>query len=200
MRKLGLHSNRDTEPDPILMAAEEVLASHLGTHKFLMGFEINRKSLIEPFCKINRAGLIMSIITRISTAFFTALPGSLFFLLVISSNMHKEYYWPSILTGVSVLFGSALLLGFTQSPRVRPKWIWIIAAGFAAMTLALLAISLINATPLCVGQDNGDGNNDFGRCMGYVMLYAIFYGIPYMILVTASAVAGHWVTKVFRNL
>lgn len=140
----------------------------------------------------------MSIISRISTAFFTALPSSLFFVLVVSSNMYKEYYWPSILTGVSVLFGSALLLGFIQSPRLRPKWIWIIAAGFAAMTLALLTITVLNATPLCVGQDNGDGNNDFGRCMGYVMLYAFFYGIPYMALLTVSAVMGHWVMKIFR--
>lgn len=140
----------------------------------------------------------MSIITRISTAFFTALPSLLFFVLVVSSNMYNEYYWPSILTGVSVLFGSASLLGFIQSPRLRPKWFWIIAAGFVAMTLALLTITVINATPLCVGQDNGDGNNDLGRCMAHVVLYAIFYGIPYMILLTISAVMGHWVMKIFR--
>jgi uncharacterized membrane protein YesL len=137
----------------------------------------------------------MSISTRISTAFFTALPSSLFFVLAISSNMYKEYYWSSLLTGVSVLFGSALLLGFIQSPQLRPKWIWIIAAGFAAMVLALLTITVLNATPLCVGQDNGDGNNGFSMCMGYVVLYAIFYGIPYMILLMVSAVAGHWVLK-----
>lgn len=141
----------------------------------------------------------MSIISRISTAFFTALPSSLFFVLVITSNMYKEYYWSSILTGVSVLLGSALLLGFIQSPRLRPKWVWIIAAGFAAMVLALLVITVLNATPLCVGQDNGDGNNDFGMCMGLVLLYTIFYGIPYMMLLTVSAVTGHWAMKVFRN-
>ncbi|NTU54699.1 MAG: hypothetical protein HGA79_00435 [Anaerolineales bacterium] len=141
----------------------------------------------------------MSITNRISTAFFTALPGSLFVVLVISSNMYREYFWSSILTGVSVLFGSALLLGFVQSPQLRPKWVWIITAGFAAMVLALLVITVLNATPLCVGQDNGDGNNSLGMCMGYVVLYAIFYGIPYMMLLTMSAVTGHWVMKIFRN-
>lgn len=141
----------------------------------------------------------MSITNRISTAFFTALPGSLFVVLVISSNMYREYFWSSILTGVSVLFGSALLLGFVQSPQLRPKWVWIITAGFAAMVLALLVITVLNATPLCVGQDNGDGNNSLGMCMGHVVLYAIFYGIPYMMLLTMSAVTGHWVMKIFRN-
>jgi uncharacterized membrane protein YesL len=137
----------------------------------------------------------MSIITRISTAFFTALPSSLFFVLAVSSNMYKEYYWSSMLTGVSVMLGSALLLGFIQSTQLRPKWVWIIAAGFAAMVLALLTITVLNATSLCVGQDNGDGNNDFSMCIGYVVLYAFFYGIPYMILLTVSAVTGHWILK-----
>lgn len=137
----------------------------------------------------------MSIITRIATAFFTALPSSLFFILAFSSNMYKEYYWSSMLTGVSVMLGSALFLGFIQPPQLRPKWIWIIAAGLSAMALALIMITMLNATPLCVGQDNGDGNNDFSMCMGYVILYAFFYGIPYIILLTVSAVTGHWILK-----
>ncbi|MCK7485424.1 MAG: hypothetical protein MZU97_07585 [Bacillus subtilis] len=141
----------------------------------------------------------MSITTRISTAFFTALPGSLFVVLVISSNMYREYFWSSILTGVSVLFGSARFWDLSKSPQLRPKWVWIITAGFAAMVLALLVITVLNATPLCVGQDNGDGNNSLGMCMGYVVLYAIFYGIPYMMLLTMSAVTGHWVMKIFGN-
>jgi hypothetical protein len=142
----------------------------------------------------------MSTITRISTSFFTALPGALCFSLVIANEgMRKEYFWISILAGVSVLFGCSLLFGFILPPRFRPKWFWIMAAGFAAMVCALFVTAVLDATPLCVGQNNGDGNNDLGRCMGYVLLYAFFYGIPYMMLLTVSAVMGHWVMKVFRN-
>ena len=138
----------------------------------------------------------MSIGRRITTAFFTALPALFFFVPVISiESMRREYYWISILVGASVLFGSALVLGFFQPVWLRPKWLWITAAGFAALILALFATAAVNVTPLCVGQNNGDGNNDLGRCMGYVMLYAIFYGIPYMMLLTLSAVTGHWVLK-----
>jgi hypothetical protein len=101
--------------------------------------------------------------------------------------------------GTSVLFGSAIVFGFVLPTRLRPKWFWIMAAGFAAMVCALFVITILNATPLCVGQNNGDGNSSFGMCMVYVFLYAIFYGIPYMVLLTMSAVTGHWAMKVFRN-
>lgn len=142
----------------------------------------------------------MSICTRISTSFFTALPGALFFaLVVISKEMRQEYFWISILAGVSVLFGSAIVFGFVLPARLHPKWFWIMASGFAAMVCALFLTAVLDATPLCVGQNNGDGNNDLGRCMGYVVLYAIFYGIPYMMLLTMSAVPGHRAMKIFRN-
>jgi len=138
----------------------------------------------------------MSFTTRITSAFFTALPSALYFALVITSEgMRQEYFWVSILAGVSVLFGGSLLFGFIIPPRFRPKWFWIMAAGFVAMLLALFATAVLDATPLCVGQDNGDGNNSFGRCMGYVLLYAFFYGIPYMMLLAVSAVVGHWILK-----
>ena len=142
----------------------------------------------------------MSIGRRITTAFFTALPALFFFVPAISiESMRREYYWISILVGASVLFGSALVLGFFQPVWLRPKWFWIMAAGFAAMVCALFVIAILNATPLCVGQNNGDGNSSFGMCMVYVFLYAIFYGIPYMVLLNMSAVTGHWAMKAFRN-
>ena len=135
----------------------------------------------------------MSIDRRITTAFFTALPALFFFVPVISiESMRREYYWISILAGASVLLGSALVLGFFQPVWLRPKWFWIMAAGFAAMVCALFVTAILNATPLCVGQNNGDGNSSFGMCMVYVFLYAIFYGIPYMVLLTMSAMTGHW--------
>lgn len=136
----------------------------------------------------------MSLVRRITSAFFTALPGAFFLFLVIATpGMRREYYWITIFVAVLVLFGSALVLGFLQPSWLRPKWFWIIAMGFVALLLALFVTAILNVTPLCVGQDNGDGNNSFGMCMGYVVLYAVFYGIPYMVLLTVSAVIGHWV-------
>lgn len=136
----------------------------------------------------------MSFITRFFSSLFASLPAALFFLLVIGSqSMRQEYYWTSILSGVVILLGTAMLLGFALPAGLRPRWLWIWLAGFAAMLSALAMIAVLNATPLCVRQNNGDGNNDFGMCMGYVILYAIFYGIPYLVLLTFSALIGHWV-------
>lgn len=138
----------------------------------------------------------MSFTSRITMAFFTALPGGLFFGAVITSeNMHTDYYWKTILITVSVLLGASIFCGFIFPPGLRLKWLWIIGADLLALALALITMTLLNATPLCVGQDNGDGNNDFGQCMGYVLLYGFFYGVPYVILLTISAFAGHWIMK-----
>ena len=138
----------------------------------------------------------MSFIRRITSAFCTALPGALFFAAAITSeNMHTDYYGKTILITVSVLLGVSVLFGFMLPSGLRLKWLWIIVAGLLALALALFTMTLLNATPLCVGQDNGDGNNDFGQCMGYVVLYALFYGVPYVILLTISAFVGHWIMK-----
>jgi hypothetical protein len=138
----------------------------------------------------------MSFIRRITSSFFTALPGALFFVAAITSEyMHTEYYWKTILITVSVLLGASVFFGFMLPPGLRLKWPWIMAAGLLALVLALFAMTVLNATPLCVGQDNGDGNNDLGQCMAYVFLDALFYGIPYVILLTISAFVGHWIMK-----
>jgi hypothetical protein len=138
----------------------------------------------------------MSLIRRITSAFFTALPSALFFGAAITSeNMHTHYYWKTILITVSVLLVNSTLFGFILPPRLRLRWPWIVVAGLMALALAVFSMTLLNATSLCVGQNNGDGNNDFGQCMGYVFLYALFYGIPYVILLTISAFVGHWMMK-----
>lgn len=139
----------------------------------------------------------MSLIERSASAFFTAIPGGLFFaaLLASAGMMAGEYYWSSIFSGSLALFGSALLFGFAIPAMFRSKGLGILAAGLMAMLSALFVIALLNATPLCVGQNNGDGNNSFGMCMVLVLLYAVVYGIPYTVLLSLSALIGHWALK-----
>jgi len=58
------------------------MASRRGMRgKALRGIEKRWQSLIAPLHYIEGGGTIMSISTRISTSFFTALPGALFFAL-----------------------------------------------------------------------------------------------------------------------
>ena len=142
----------------------------------------------------------MSAIKHLGTAIFTSTPGALFLFLTLTSGQEREYYWLSILSGAWVLFGSSFLFGFILPIWLRPKWLWIIAAGFLAMLLALFAVAMVNTTPLCVGQNNGDGNNDFGMCMAYVVLYALFYGVPYTAMLTVSALVSHWVVSMNKRI
>jgi hypothetical protein len=138
----------------------------------------------------------MSFVSRITSAFFTALPSALFFAAAITSeNMHTDYYGKTILITVSVLLGVSILFSLILPPGLRPNCLWMIDVGLLAQALAWFTMTLLNATPLCVGQDNGDGNNDIGECMGYVVLYALFYGLPYVLLLTISAFVGHWIMK-----
>ena len=138
----------------------------------------------------------MSFISRLTSAFFTALPSTLLFGAAIASeNMRTDYDSKTILITVSVLLGTSIMFGLILPTTPRLKWLWILAAGIMALGLALFTMTVLNATSLCVGQNNGDGNNDFGQCMGYVLLYALFYGVPYVILLTISAFVGHWMMK-----
>ena len=68
-----------------------------------------------------------------------------------------------------------------------------------AFGLALFAMTLLNATPLCVGQDNGDGNNNLGMCMGYVVLAGIVFGAVYLFFLAISTLVGHRVIKMFQS-
>ncbi|HMZ08321.1 MAG TPA: hypothetical protein PK078_11930 [Anaerolineales bacterium] len=140
----------------------------------------------------------MSLMDRFTSALFTAIPGGLFFIatLASASMMAREHFWSSIFLGALTLLGAALLFGFVIPPMFRSTGLGISAAGFAAMLFSLLVIALLNSTPLCVGQNNGDGNNSFGMCMAYVVLYSIFYGIPYMALLGLSALIGHWALRI----
>src|SRR5215510_12919041 len=127
----------------------------------------------------------MSTLVRLISAFFTSLPSVFFFYQAVFVTPPSEYYWKTDVVVVSALLGGSLSFGFVLPSvfrlfRLRAPWIWIMASGILAVLLALLVMTALNATPLCVGQDNGDGNNDFGMCMAYVFLAAIFFGSMYM--------------------
>src|ERR1041385_8238845 len=113
----------------------------------------------------------MSTTSRFISMLFTALPGFIFFILFLSTSWFgREYWWGTYFTVLSVLVLSNLLFGFVlpsvfQSLRIPHPWIWILLQGFFAWIVAVCMLGLLNTTPLCVAQDNGDGNNDFGMCM-----------------------------------
>jgi hypothetical protein len=61
-----------------------------------------------------------------------------------------------------------------------------------AWAIGLFVWQIINSTPLCVGQNNGDGINDIGHCTLYVLLWAVIGSaviIPTLVISAVGAAA-----------
>ena len=147
----------------------------------------------------------MSTTTRFISALFTALPSFIFFILFLATSLiGRDYWWGTYFTVLIVLLLSSLWFGLSQPNifqrvRIHHPWIWILIQGLFAWIVALIVLGLLNTTPLCVGQDNGDGNNDFGMCMFMTALSSVVYTPIYLMLLGASALIGHWVMKIFSS-
>ena len=140
----------------------------------------------------------MSTASRLLSALFTVLPG--FFLLLmflLSGSIGRDYWWSTYLTVLIVLLSSSLFFGFVlptvfQKFRLRYPCMWILVQGLLAWILTVLVLGFLNLTPLCVGQDNGDGNNDLGMCMFMTLLSGIVYVPLYFGMLAISSLLGHW--------
>jgi hypothetical protein len=96
------------------------------------------------------------------------------------------------------------MLGFFI-PSILPKpWkrhpaLWLLGQGVLAWMIAALVLAVLNLTPLCVGQDNGDGNNDLALCMVQTSLVCIVYSPLGFILLCLNSLPGGWLIKRFME-
>ena len=147
----------------------------------------------------------MSTLNRLLSAFFTALPGLFLFILFLSSSWHgRDYWWGTYTAVLLVLFMTSLVLGFAlpemfQKLRMRHPWQWILLQGLLAWLISLAVLWLLNLTPLCIGQNNGDGNNDLGMCMFMTVMSGIVYTPIYFGMLVVSSLMGHSILSL-RNV
>ena len=145
----------------------------------------------------------MSTTSRLVSSFFTALPAFVFFAWFLRSGwIGREYWWETYMTVLIILILSSLLFGFARTrPTLFQKlslhhpWLWILVQGLLAWTLALFVLGLLNLTLLCVGQDNGDGNNDFGLCNFMTALSGVVYTPLYLGMLVISSLIGDWILR-----
>jgi hypothetical protein len=133
-------------------------------------------------------------ITRNISATFTTIPALLFAAFSLTT-FRGEYFWLTYaLMSVVFLTASALLGLFLptrlQGSRLGRPWMWILVQGVLAWGLALLTLALLNMTPLCVGQDNGDGINKLTLCFVQTIGVAIASTPVAFTLLGLSALAG----------
>jgi len=145
----------------------------------------------------------MSIILLFFSGFVTALPATVFWIL-ISTSAGCDYFWKSYFIVCGVFLAVSFALGFFI-PALAPKYWkrhpspWLFGQGLLAWLVAILALGLVNLTPLCVGQENGDGNNDLVLCVVQTVMVAIVFSPLEFVLLCLTALTGGWLIKRLVN-
>jgi hypothetical protein len=121
----------------------------------------------------------MPFASRIVAAFFLSLPAWVVGIGVYAIG-NDQYYRDTYLAAWSVYLVGSLLAGLLIPPPAQKfgwlkSWAWLFLLGVVAWMSGLLVVGVLNLTPLCIGQDNGDGINDLGLCVFYTILAAVFY-------------------------
>jgi hypothetical protein len=142
----------------------------------------------------------MSVILSLFSSFVTVLPAAIFLWMFISIVAGNEYYWMSYFIVSGVYLVVSLALGFFVPALAPVHWkrhpiLWLFGQGMLAWLVAILALGLVNLTPLCVGQDNGDGNNDFALCMAQTVMVPIVCSPLEFILLCLTALPSSWIIK-----
>jgi hypothetical protein len=128
---------------------------------------------------------------------FHSIPGLLFMLFAFS--MRDEYFFTVYLLTSIVFLLTSIGIGIyhVRGPDdflKKPTALLFFGMMFSWI-LALLTLVVLNLTPLCVGQDNGDGMNGFSQCIMYTLLSGGVYTIMILALAAAVAYTGGFVCR-----
>jgi hypothetical protein len=115
---------------------------------------------------------------------------ALLFLTFIVLSFKNEYYFPSYLAmGVfffvaSFLSGAFVTYWFMNRVSHRRLAFYLFLGSAIAWIISLVILGILSLTPLCIGQDNGDGSNDLFLCVIQVVLVSLSYS-PFALLMIA---------------
>src|SRR5258707_9607355 len=139
----------------------------------------------------------MPLASKILSSIFSAAPALLWLFMAITME-RREYFWLTYFIVCIAFVAISVLLGFVvpsllaKAPLHRP-WMWILIQGGFAWLAAILILGLLNLTPLCIGKDNGDGNNDLTQCVAQSILVGVVYSPLELIMLTLSALTGGFI-------
>jgi hypothetical protein len=142
----------------------------------------------------------MSIFTRFLSGFVTILPATGLLLILISMAKENEHYWLGYFIVSGVFLAVSFALGFLVPALAPNHWkrhpsLWFFGQGLLAWLGTVLALGLINLTPLCIGKDNGDGSNNLMNCMEQTFMMSIACAPLEFILLCLTALPGGWLVK-----
>jgi hypothetical protein len=126
-----------------------------------------------------------------------SMPALLFLTLVVLPT-RGEYYFPSYAIMGGAFFGISLLTGIIvaikttkKMSRMKPVFFLFVGAVIAWL-FSLMVLALLSITPLCVGQNNGDGNNDIVQCIVQDGLVAVVYTPIAIFLISLASLITGW--------
>lgn len=126
--------------------------------------------------------------TQILAILLMALPAfPILALSLVPEYWGKIYFWWGAAFAVLGWATTSFCVGRTRRHGKIPSEGELFLAGMVAWCLSLIALVWINITPLCQGQDSGDGTNDLGMCLFLTVFWAIFMSLPVVLLVYLSS-------------
>ena len=141
----------------------------------------------------------MSAFIRFYSALVTALPATALWIL-ISKTMAGEYFGKTYLIVSGIFLAVSFALGFLIPALAPAHWkhhpsLWIFGQGVLAWLMAVLVLAVLNFSPLCIGQENGDGTNNIAQCMMQTVMVPIVFSPLELILLCLTALPGGWLIK-----
>jgi hypothetical protein len=141
----------------------------------------------------------MSIFLSFYSGLITVFPAAAFWVF-ISRSAGCEYYWKSYFLVCGVFLAASFAFGFIPPALIPKKWLhhpslWFFGQGCLAWFVAIFALGMVNLSPLCIGQDNGDGNNDIALCVVQTVMVALVFSPLEFILLCLMALPGGWLIK-----
>lgn len=134
-----------------------------------------------------------------------ALPG-LLFIAYNTLLFRGEYFYVFYALAGGVFATASFVLGALVTRLFRPatsRWqviLLLFGAIAAAWGLALALQGILSLTPLCVGQDNGDGSNDVALCLLQYGLVSLFSTPPVLTLgLVCATVTGAMLRRSPQN-
>jgi len=127
-----------------------------------------------------RRGAAQSLLAAIATGCIATVPAMMFLSFFVLAA-RREYYFPMYCMMGLVFLATSFISGIYISYRFannvsRGRIVFYLFLGLGLSWLvSLLTLAILSLTPLCVGQDNGDGNNDVTQCIVQVVLVSLVY-------------------------
>ncbi len=136
----------------------------------------------------------MSAFKRIVNAIFTSLPAIGFGILEYFSH-ESDYFWRIYDITIAVFLAASLFSGFflpafLRKIRITSPWLNVIIPALLAYLIAGLALAVISITPLCIGQENGDGTNNLSQCIAVSGVVTLAFTPLELIMLTFSTFFG----------